>query len=99
MEAATKALLWLCSETVSVASQNLLRASTANFTLFFSSSSASSIDKPLDTNPGILAYKYNRINYEMYCKFWINKAGQMKMYPINNLCARPRNQLKKINDV
>lgn len=55
IEAATKALLYLCPGIFFVHSQNLSRVSTANLTLFSNNDSASSIDSPLDTNPGIVA--------------------------------------------
>jgi hypothetical protein len=38
----------------------LSRASTANLTLLCNSDSPSSVDSPLDKNPGIVAYNYKK---------------------------------------
>jgi len=63
MEAATKALLYLFPGFLLAELQKVSRASTANLTLLFKSDSPSSIDSPLDVNPGSVAYNY-RIFYK-----------------------------------
>ena len=60
MEAATKALLYLCPGFLLAKFQKLSRASTANFTLLSSSNSPSSMDNPLDKNPGMVAYNWRK---------------------------------------
>jgi len=63
MEAATKALLYLFPGFLLAELQKVSRASTANLTLLSKSDSPSSIDSPLDANPGSVAYNY-RIIYK-----------------------------------
>jgi hypothetical protein len=58
MEAATKALLYSFPGFLLADVVKLSRASTANLTLLCNSDSPSSVDSPLDKNPGIVAYNY-----------------------------------------